>query len=968
MKKNYALTMLFLSCFLYFAKPVFSQVNREWTVVASYTIPGKASGLAWDGTYLYSGLYGTSGPDNLIYQIDPSDGSYTLLCSAPQETTYGLCFDGADFWSTDRTGSYTPAIAVEFDYTGALLSSFELPATYMSGIEYDAGNFWTCCYYNPDGMVYKLDGTGSILQQFPSPNLQPWDICKENAYLWIADYNANTLYKIDTDGNLVESHPSEGIKPAGITFDGQYLWYVDGELSSPSTLYKVDLGGTGTPEITIPVDYHDYGIVTTGDSSTWDMLVQNTGAGNLIINAVQVQDAVPVFTDFVTPDTILPGGIDYIPFTYAPTEPGSLYTEVFILTNDPVTPSSTVTLTGQAVSPGPVLQADDASHGYGQVRITASTRWYLHVWNIGSEDLVIDDITLADSAFYLDAAMAFPIVISPLDTAAVGVWFSPDTAISYNDVMHIYNNDPSQDPFDVYLVGSGLDIEWPIGEDLWHYMIDVSYDNSPKAVIPILDITDDKVSDVIVSSEDDIIRCFNGNSHGIADVMWEHEVYAGSVYGQNGLITIDDFDGDNHQEVIAGMAWGDRSILALSGKTGHQQWKHDTHEYGDGGWVYQVDARFDYNLDGHEDILAATGDDGNGTGPKRIYCLDALTGESIWECFTAGPNFSVIGIEDVNGDYIPDALAGASTDDETTGRVYGIDGSDGSIIWSVNTPGSSVWALEQLNDINADGVKDVIAGDFSGNIYLLDGTDGGTIATAGIGNVLILRFEKIDDINADGHGDIVVAHSGTIARAISGLDGSSLWTLPLADKSWCVAKSNDLNGDGLSEVLVGTLYSSNYCYFLNGLDGTELESINFGTPIDAINAIPDIVGDQTYEMVAGGRDGRVYCYSGGIEVPVAVPEMPVRPQNFNSSAAPNPFSSQTRISFFLPREQQVTVEIYSAGGKLQSVLMQERCAPGNHEITWQGNNDSGKDCPSGLYLYRIHAGDAQSTGMLILSR
>ena len=84
---------------------------------------------------------------------------------------------------------------------------------------------------------------------------------------------------------------------------------------------------------------------------------------------------------------------------------------------------------------------------------------------------------------------------------------------------------------------------------------------------------------------------------------------------------------DQFQDVIVGTAWGDRSVTAFSGKTGEQLWKYDTHEYGDGGWVYQVDARFDYNDDGVKDVLAATGDDANDTGPKRIFCLDALNGD-----------------------------------------------------------------------------------------------------------------------------------------------------------------------------------------------------------------------------------------------------------------------------------------------------------------------------------------------------
>lgn len=968
MKKLLLLSIFLCSNLLFLVESVTSQPSREWTIVASYTIPGKASGLAWDGQYIYSGLYATTGPDNEIYKIDPATGSYTLQCSGPIENAYGLCFDGDNFWSTARTGSYTPAYAVEFDYDGDSLSAFSLPATYMSGIEYDAGNFWACCYYNPDGMVYKLDGSGNILTQFASPNLQPWDICKENNYLWIADYNANMLYRIETDGTVVESHASNGIKPSGITFDGQYLWYCDGQLSSASTLYKVDLGGAGTPQVNIPDDAHDYGIVTTGESSTWNMLVQNTGSGDLVIENLVIENAVPIFTTFTVPYTLDPGDYVYIPLTYAPTEQGSLYTIVYVETNDPVTPSVPVTLTGQAVVPGPLLQTDDVSHNYGQVRITASTRWYLHVWNVGSQDLVIDSISLANEAFYVDEGVGFPVSIGPLDTVAIGFWFNPDTAVNFNDVAHISSNDPENDPFDVYLLGSGLDVPWPITSSLWHYIIDVSYDNSPKAVTPIPDITGDKFGDVIVGSEDNFIRCFNGNSHGIADVMWELEVYAGSVYSQNCLITIDDIDGDNCEEVIAGTAWGDRSIIAISGKTGDILWKHDTHEYGGGGWVYQVSARFDYNLDGHADILAATGDDSDGTGPKRIYCLDALTGESIWECFTNGPNFAVIGIEDINGDYVPDALAGASNDPETVGRVYGIDGTDGSILWSINMPGSSVWAVEQLDDLNNDNIKDVMVGDFSGNISILSGANGANLGNSGVGNALILRFVKVDDINSDGHEDILVGHSGTNGVVISGADGTNLWLQPLADKSWNVAKSNDLNGDDISDVLIGTLYSSNFCYFLSGVDGSQLGSINYGTPVDAINAIPDIVGDLTYEMVAGGRDGRVYCYSGGIEAPVDIEETLPAAMNFHSKASPNPFSDQVRIDFYLPAPQFVRIEIYSAGGKLIDILSKETMIPGNHEVIWDGTNSSGQECPGGLYIYRILAGKAQSSGNLVLIR
>jgi len=178
-----------------------------------------------------------------------------------------------------------------------------------------------------------------------------------------------------------------------------------------------------------------------------------------------------------------------------------------------------------------------------------------------------------------------------------------------------------------------------------------------------------------------------------------------------------------------------------------------------------------------------------------------------------------------------------------------------------------VWALEQIDDINSDGIKDVIAGDFGGNIYLLDAASGTQEHVTSLGGVIVLSFVTVNDVNEDGHLDIFPGHSGTSAKMIDGYSGNIIWTEPLADKSWCVDNVKDVSGDGIDDVVVGTLFSSNYCYFLNGVDGSVLESIPIGTPVDAISAIPDIVGDGSMEVVIGGRDGHVYCYSGGLDTP-----------------------------------------------------------------------------------------------------
>jgi outer membrane protein assembly factor BamB len=185
--------------------------------------------------------------------------------------------------------------------------------------------------------------------------------------------------------------------------------------------------------------------------------------------------------------------------------------------------------------------------------------------------------------------------------------------------------------------------------------------------------------------------------------MWETEIYSGNVAYQNDITLLQDINDDGYEDFAVGTTGGDRSVAALSGKTGQILWKFETSQYtGTGGWVYQVNANYDFNNDDIRDVLAASSD-ADGSGPARIICIDGINGDEIWNYFTGGPNFSVIGISDINGDNHPDALAGVSNSDETQAYVYGLDGTDGSFIWAYPVQGSSVWALEQLNDIDGDG-------------------------------------------------------------------------------------------------------------------------------------------------------------------------------------------------------------------------------------------------------------------------
>jgi hypothetical protein len=84
-------------------------------------------------------------------------------------------------------------------------------------------------------------------------------------------------------------------------------------------------------------------------------------------------------------------------------------------------------------------------------------------------------------------------------------------------------------------------------------------------------------------------------------------------------------------------------------------------------------------------------------------------------------------------------------------------------------------------------------------------------------------------------------------------------------------------------------------------------------------------------------------------------------QNF-----PNPFNPETVISYTLRHATQASVVIYSLLGRQIATLVDERQTAGTHSITWDGRDQDGRPVASGVYFYRLKAGDVAQTKKMIL--
>jgi hypothetical protein len=81
---------------------------------------------------------------------------------------------------------------------------------------------------------------------------------------------------------------------------------------------------------------------------------------------------------------------------------------------------------------------------------------------------------------------------------------------------------------------------------------------------------------------------------------------------------------------------------------------------------------------------------------------------------------------------------------------------------------------------------------------------------------------------------------------------------------------------------------------------------------------------------------------------------------------PNPFNPATTIEYSLPRRAPVTVDIYNVLGQRVRRLVDEIQSAGRHRVVWNGTDENGKPVSTGLYFYKVTAGERITSRKMVL--
>jgi hypothetical protein len=173
---------------------------------------------------------------------------------------------------------------------------------------------------------------------------------------------------------------------------------------------------------------------------------------------------------------------------------------------------------------------------------------------------------------------------------------------------------------------------------------------------------------------------------------------------------------------------------------------------------------------------------------------------------------------------------------------------------------------------------------------------------------------------------------------------------------------------GQPVVVIGESAKILYVRVNEGRNDDEISLDLNGTILNDQSVALDL--DDNIRLVYGRpRSGYVYGVDTAWMVIVKDPYLSVEPsrtlpkevhleQNF-----PNPFNPVTTISYSIPAHTHVLLQVFNVLGQLVRTLVNTDRLAGRYSISWDAGNN-----PSGLYLYRIAAGEFVQTKKAILLR
>jgi len=454
----------------------------------------------------------------------------------------------------------------------------------------------------------------------------------------------------------------------------------------------------------------------------------------------------------------------------------------------------------------------------------------------------------------------------------------------YSDVMiaaHFHDNGQTDEGlvFCYYGSATGLPVSYS-----WYAESDQASSNFGYSVSTAGDVNADGYSDILIGAifydngqnNEGKVFAWYGSASGLGpngnpgNADWSNELdNVGAQYGID-VAAAGDVNRDGYSDIIVGanlytgsFSSEGTALLFYGSATGISNTSSWSAVGGQSTAFFglSVSTAGDVNGDGYSDVIVGANKYTNGqTDEGKIFVYhgssSGLSASPNWTAesdqATARFGVSVATAGDVNGDGYSDIIAGTrlfdnGESDEGKAFVW-YGGASG--LGSNGLPSNADWSAEgnqaiayfgysvsAAGDVNGDGYSDIIIGAYnynsgSGKVFVYNGSSAGPSQTADwtaengqVHSEFGYSVFTAGDVNGDGFSDVLVGSkfydSGQPGEgaaylytgSAAGLSSSSDWTAESDQSSasfgWCVSSAGDVNGDGYSDVLIGARYFDN---------------------------------------------------------------------------------------------------------------------------------------------------------------
>ncbi|MCF8262848.1 MAG: choice-of-anchor D domain-containing protein [Melioribacteraceae bacterium] len=273
--------------------------------------------------------------------------------------------------------------------------------------------------------IVKTDQTETV-----TLNASDFDFVPSNYDIKIKDVSADYLHDVRADGS-----------------------YQYSSTANESKEFELIVGVTLTEaNISVSPTSLSFGAVLIDSSSSSNLVLRNTGEQPLNITNIVSGNSVFTFSGS-TSFTIDGGESDTISVTFLPTTETNYSTNLTITSNDADSPTL-VALSGSGQPNVPEISTNADSLLYGSVYTDSDSTKTFKIYNSGTAPLTVDSIVSTNADFSVVGSTSFLVEMN--DSATVTIKFAPSTGGAVRDTISVFHNDSNANPYLVTVVGTGV--------------------------------------------------------------------------------------------------------------------------------------------------------------------------------------------------------------------------------------------------------------------------------------------------------------------------------------------------------------------------------------------------------------------------------------------------------------------------------------------------------------------------------